>query len=82
MQAKVYFRTLEVTQITETEKWGFNEILTGLGGVLSLFLGISFVAAFEYLELFIRLIVAMTTTLTTRRRGARGKTKAQIQNES
>ena len=47
-----------MTNIQETEKWTPQEVLMGLGGTLSLFLGISFVAALEYAELFFRLIAA------------------------
>ena len=78
MQVLVYFSTLEVTKITETKKWENNDIMTGLGGVLSLFLGISLVAVFEYLELFIRLIVALIQTnrggaSTSRKCGVNGR---------
>ena len=55
---RVYFSTLEVTKITETKKWEGEDIMVGLGGTLSLFLGISFVAALEYAELLFRLIAA------------------------
>ena len=48
LQIRVYFSTLEVTKITETKKWDTEDIMVGLGGTLSLFLGISFVAAIDY----------------------------------
>ena len=56
-----------MTKIIETKKLEFNDIMTGLGGALSLFLGISFVAALEYAELFIRLIAALITSQSTAR---------------
>ena len=76
MQVKVYFKTLELTKITESKKWEINGIMTGLGGVLSLFLGISLVAALEYAELFIRLIVALLTSQSTPR------TKKKLKNKN
>ena len=62
----MYFSTLEVTKITETKKWDTEDIMVGLGGTLSLFLGISFGAAFEYVELFFRLILAVFATFRPR----------------
>ena len=59
----MYFGTLEVTKITETKKWDTEEIMVGIGGTLSLFLGISFAAFFEYAELSMRLIVAIFSPL-------------------
>ena len=54
---------MEVTKITERRKWAPQDILMGLGGTLSLFLGISFVAALEYAELLVRLIAAVSNSL-------------------
>ena len=67
LQIRVYFSTLEVTKITETKKWDTEDIMVGLGGTLSLFLGISIVAVFEYAELLLRLIVALFTKYRTRK---------------
>ena len=63
LQVRVYFGTLEVTKITETKKWDNEEIMVGLGGTQSLFLGISLVATFEYAELLLRLIAAIFSPL-------------------
>ncbi len=59
---RIYFGSLEVTKITETKKWEFEDILMGLGGILSLFLGVSIVAALEYVELFVRIICALANS--------------------
>ena len=58
-QVRIYFGTLDVTKTTEKPRWTAEDILLGLGGTLSLFLGISFVAALEFIELFIRLAAAI-----------------------
>ena len=57
-QVRVYFDSLEVKRVIEIPRWTPEDILMGLGGTLSLFLGISFVAALEFVELLVRLIVA------------------------
>ena len=68
MQLRVYFSTLEVTKITETKKWDGENIVVGLGGTLSLFLGISFVAALEYAELAVRLVAVAVSELSAKSR--------------
>ena len=55
-QVLVYFESQSVLVITEEAKYNFESILTSVGGALSLYLGISLVAMFEYFELLARLM--------------------------
>ncbi len=54
----MFFTSLTYENIVETPAMTVGELLSNLGGALSLYLGISFVAAFEIVELIVRLIVA------------------------
>ena len=58
-QLQVYFGSFEVTTIVETPHWTWETILTGLGGALSLWLGITLAGILEFFELFCRLLAAV-----------------------
>ena len=53
----MFFTSLTYEKIEEIPAMTVGELMSNLGGSLSLYLGISFVAAFEGLELIIRLII-------------------------
>ena len=57
-QVDVFFTSLSYENIVETPAMTVGQLMSNLGGALSLYLGVSFVAAFEVLELFVRLIIA------------------------
>ena len=42
-----------MTEVTETPEFTFDSFLNALGGSLSLFLGFSLIAAFEFIEFII-----------------------------
>ena len=56
-QVKVFYRDMNVRKVEEIKEYPsvFN-LLNSLGGALSLWLGISFIALFEIVELVVRLI--------------------------
>ena len=56
-QVKVFYRDMNVKKVEEIKEYPsvFN-LLNSLGGALSLWLGISFIALFEIVELVVRLI--------------------------
>ena len=56
-QVKVFYRDMNVRKVEEIKEYPsvFN-LLNSLGGALSLWLGISFIALFEIVELVARLI--------------------------
>ena len=53
----MFFTSLTYENIEETPAMTVGQLLSNLGGALSLYLGISFVAAFEIVELIVRMIV-------------------------
>ena len=59
-QVSIYFSDFKVKTVVENEEfptvWSF---LSTLGGAVSLYLGISLIAVFELLELFIRIILGI-----------------------
>ena len=55
----VYFDTLEFTTIDELEKNELIDLIAAMGGLLGLFLGMSFITFFEYAELFIMFCVPL-----------------------
>ena len=57
-QVDVFFTSLTYENIEETPAMTVASLMSNLGGALSLYLGVSFVAAFEIIELIVRLIVA------------------------
>ena len=58
LQVDVFFTSLTYENIVETPSMTGIELMSNIGGALSLYLGVSFVAAFEILELIVRLILS------------------------
>ena len=58
-QVKVYFPSFEMETITESAHWTWTTIMMGLGGSLSLWLGITLAGMLEFAELFARLACAL-----------------------
>ena len=59
LQVKVNFPSFEMETITETAHWTWTTIMMGLGGSLSLWLGITLAGMLEFAELFARLACAL-----------------------
>ena len=59
LQVKVYFSSFEMETITESAHWTWTTIMMGLGGSLSLWLGITLAGMLEFAELFARLACAL-----------------------
>ena len=53
-----FFSTLKTDNVVEKPEIGTSEFRNQLGGALALYLGISFVAFFEVVELLIRLLLS------------------------
>ena len=57
---KLYYKDMSVQKIEEVKEFpSFINVLNSLGGALSLWLGISFIAIFEVVELMFRFVHAM-----------------------
>ena len=54
----IFFTSLTYENIQETPAMTVAILMSNLGGVIGLYLGVSIVAAFEVFELVIRLIIA------------------------
>ena len=57
MEVRIFYDSLSVTKVEEVPKYNFESLLSSYGGACSLYLGISFVALFEFAELVIRLFI-------------------------
>ena len=55
MQVSVYYGSLDVHHVQENPEYTFMGFLSGLGGAVSLYLGISFIQVFEVVEFMIKL---------------------------
>jgi len=53
---RVYFENLEYTEIRQEIKTTIIDLISNIGGLLGLFLGMSFLSFFEFLELFAQII--------------------------
>ena len=63
----VYFNRLEFTAIDELEKIPFIDLVSGTGGLIGLFLGMSFLTIFEYIELLYSVLVVYFLKNKTRK---------------
>ena len=53
----MFFSSLTYENIVESPAMTFGQLMSNLGGLLGLYLGVSFVAFFEVIELLVRLII-------------------------
>ena len=60
----MFFSTLKMDNIAESAEIDYSEFRNQLGGALALYLGISFVAFFEVVELVVRLILSLLGVVT------------------
>ena len=58
-QVRIYYNSLEVTEIKDSPRYTLGSFVNELGGCLSLFLGISMVMVFELIELIARMIASL-----------------------
>ena len=58
-QLQIYFGTFEVTTFEEEPHWTSETIMMGIGGALSLWLGITLAGILEFFELICRLVLAI-----------------------
>ena len=61
MKLHVFYSTKTSTEIIEEPKYTRESLLVSLGGAVSLFLGISVVALFEFVELAARALYKLVT---------------------
>ena len=54
-ETQIYFEDFKYTLITETGKTNNIDLVSNIGGMLSLFIGLSFVSLFEFIEIIIEL---------------------------
>ena len=58
LQVNIFLTSLTYENIQETPAMDVAQLMSNLGGVIGLYLGVSIVAAFEVFELIIRLIIS------------------------
>ena len=51
IRLSVYYKSLSTRRIVESPVYNYQSTLTSLGGAVSLYLGVSFISAFEVAEL-------------------------------
>jgi len=52
----VYFENLEYTEITQQIETTLVDLISNIGGILGLFLGMSFLSFFEFIEIIVEII--------------------------
>jgi hypothetical protein len=56
-EIRVYYRNLRFTVITQDAKMNISDLISNIGGTVSLFVGLSFVSLFETIELIFEIIL-------------------------
>jgi hypothetical protein len=56
---RVFYSSLKVATISETPKTQLFDLISNIGGIFGLFIGISFVTLFELAEIFIEIIFSI-----------------------
>ncbi len=56
-KVQIGYAFMEQTIITEQKKYEFNDLISGLGGTLGLFLGFSFLSLVEFVEIIAQAIL-------------------------
>ena len=54
---KIFYANLKYTSITQEPKMELIDLVSGIGGTLSLLIGLNFVTFFEIIELIIEIII-------------------------
>ena len=62
-QVDIFFGSMETTNIMEHPKYTATSFMNSLGGTLSLWLGISLIMVFEAVELAIRLLLCLISSI-------------------
>lgn len=64
VKSTVYFKTLNLKAITESEKYTPSTLMAALGGSLSLYLGVAIIMCFELIELAADVCLAVWRHIT------------------
>ena len=59
LKVNIFLGTKSTMQTTEQPKLDPQTMISSLGGAISVFLGISIISAFEFIELLIRLLIRL-----------------------
>lgn len=57
-QINIFYKNIEYTQLDELEKMGLFDLVSAIGGVLGLFLGVSFLSFAELIEILLELMLS------------------------
>ena len=77
----MYYRTLEVTEVTQNPALTWWQVLSDLGGALGLCLGASVVTAFEFAEFFCVVVVGWVKKIRKARVGESADAKESTEEQ-
>ncbi len=60
VSVNIFYNEIKETVVTESPSVQFSDLMAQIGGVLGLFLGMSFLSFVEFLEIFIKIIFVLT----------------------
>lgn len=59
-EVRVYLRSLKYTLIDQSAKMTFSDLVSSVGGTISLFIGLSFISLFEIVDLAVEILLNLT----------------------
>ena len=81
LDVQIYYKTLEVTEVTQTPTLTWFQVLSDLGGALGLCLGASVVTAFEFAEFFCEVVVGWVKKIRKARVGESADAKESTEEQ-
>ena len=63
LNVNIYFDSLELTRIEQSKKMEISDLVSGVGGTLGLFLGISLLSIFEFIEIILEILFSKAKKL-------------------
>ena len=58
-KVNIFYESLSYLEISETEAMNAIDLISGIGGIMGLFMGVSFMSAFEFLEMLFKIILIL-----------------------
>ena len=63
LNVNIYFDSLDITRIEQSKKIEISDLISSVGGTLGLFLGISLLSIFEFIEILLEILLSKAKKL-------------------
>lgn len=77
----VYYATMSYQSISESEKMNYVDLISTVGGTLGLFLGMSFLSFFEFIDLILHIIWTLVRTLRNNNNSTSNSNQTILENK-